>query len=127
MIAKFGTPNSYGNDAKNAFDCAVAINIKFENLKKKRANQCIIEYRIGIHYGTYEAGNMESKQRVALALIGNTVNVARRVLAKNLIQKNLITDELAQMMNYDLPSKEIPDYLIRGLNKRLELVKIFQL
>ena len=84
VIAKFGTPKSYGNDAHNAFYCAVAMNIKFENLNKKQANQFIIKHRIGIHYGTYVAGNMRSKQR--FAVIGDTVNVARRVLTKDLIQ-----------------------------------------
>ena len=60
------------------------MNIKFENLNKKQANQFIIEHRIGIHYGTFVGGNMERKQR--FALIGDTVNVANRVLAKDLIQ-----------------------------------------
>ena len=60
------------------------MNIKFENLNKKQANQFIIEHRIGIHYGTFVAGNMRSKQR--FAVIGDTVNVARRVLTKDLIQ-----------------------------------------
>jgi class 3 adenylate cyclase len=71
------------------------------------------------------AGNMRSKQR--FAVIGDTVNVARRVLTKDLIQLFLISDELAQIINYDLPSKEIPDYLIRGQNEPLDLVKIYQL
>ena len=60
------------------------MNIKFENLNKKQANQFIIEHRIGIHYGTLLGGNMERKQR--FALIGDTVNVANRVLAKDVIQ-----------------------------------------
>ena len=68
---------------------------------------------------------MRSKQR--FAVIGDTVIVARRVLAKDLIQIFLISDELAQIINYDLPSKEIPDYLIRGQNEPLDLIKIYQL
>ena len=60
------------------------MNIKFENLNKKQVNQFIIEHRIGIHYGTFVAENMELKQR--FAVIGDTVNVANRVLAKDLIQ-----------------------------------------
>ena len=68
---------------------------------------------------------MRSKQR--FAAIGDTVIVARRVLAKDLIQIFLISDELAQIINYDLPSKEIPDYLIRDQNEPFDLVKIYQL
>ena len=68
---------------------------------------------------------MERKQR--FAVIGDTVNVANRVLAKDLIQIFLISDELAQIINYDLPSKEIPDYLIRDQNEPFDLVKIYQL
>ena len=68
---------------------------------------------------------MRSKQR--FAVIGDTVNVANRVLAKDLIQIFLISDELAQIINYDLPSKEISDYLIRGQNEPIDLVKIYLL
>tara|TARA_B100001093_G_C25892888_1_gene621232 strand:- start:22 stop:240 length:219 start_codon:yes stop_codon:yes gene_type:complete len=71
------------------------------------------------------AGNMRSKHR--FAVIGVTISVAHRVLTKDLIQIFLISDELAQIINYDLPSKEIPDYLIRGRNEPLVLVKIYQL
>ena len=60
------------------------MNIKFENLNKKQANQFIIEHRIGIHYGTFVAGNLRSKQR--FAVIGDTVNVAGGVLTKDPIQ-----------------------------------------
>ena len=66
---------------------------------------------------------MRSKQR--FAVIVDTINVARRVLAKDLIKKFLISDELSQIINYDLPSKEIPDYLIRGQNEPLDFVKFF--
>ena len=68
---------------------------------------------------------MRSKHR--FAVIDVTISVAHRVLTKDLIQIFLISDELAQIINYDLPSKEIPDYLIRGRNEPLVLVKIYQL
>jgi adenylate cyclase len=130
VMANFGTPKSYGNDAQNAFDCAVAMNVKLDNLNKKRkqANQFIIEHRIGIHYGTCVVGNMGSKQRVEFAVIGDTVNVASRICSacKEFDTNFLISDELAQMINYDLPSKKISDYLIRGRNEPLDLVKIYQ-
>ena len=68
---------------------------------------------------------MERKQR--FAVIGDTANVANRVLAKDLIKKILIRDVLAQIINYDLPPKETPDYLIRVQNEPIGLVKIYQL
>ena len=46
---------------------------------------------------------------------------------KILYKKKFISDELDQMINYDLPSKEIADYYIRGQNEPLDLVKIHQL
>ena len=68
---------------------------------------------------------MERKQR--FAVICDTVNVANRVLAKDLIKKILIRDVLAQIINYVLPPKETPDYLIRGQNEPIGLIKIYQL
>ena len=130
VMANFGTPKSYGNDAQNAFDCAVAMNLKLENLNKKReqTNQFKIEHRIGIHYGKCVVGNMGSKQRVEFAVIGDTVNVASRICSacKEFDTNFLISDELAQMINYDLPSTTVSNYLIRGRNEPLDLIKIYQ-
>ena len=129
VMANFGTPKSYGNDAQNAFDCAVAMNLKLENLNKKReqTNQFKIEHRIGIHYGKCVVGNMGSKQRVEFAVIGDTVNVASRICSacKEFDTNFLISDELAQMINYDLPSTRVSNYLIRGRNEPLDLIKIY--
>ena len=129
-MASFGTLKSYENDVQNAFDCVVAMNIKLENLNKKRGqtNQFIIEHRIGIHYGTCIVGNMGRKQRVEFAVIGDTVNAASRICSacKQFGTNFLISGELAQMINYDLPSKIVSGYLIRGRNELLDLVKIYQ-
>ncbi|MEK9532689.1 MAG: adenylate/guanylate cyclase domain-containing protein [Alphaproteobacteria bacterium] len=84
LIANFRTPKYFANDTQNTFYCTAAMNIKFKNFNKKQANQFIIKHRIGVHYGTYVAGNMRSKHR--FAVIGDAVNMERRVLAKDLIQ-----------------------------------------
>ena len=72
VMANFGTLKSHGNDAQNAFDCALLMNKKLSdwNIDRDRKGLVTIEHRIGIHYGPCVAGNMGSEQRVEFAVIG---------------------------------------------------------
>ena len=81
VMANFGTPKSHGNDAQNAFDCALLMNKKLSdwNIEREKKGLVKIEHRIGIHYGPCVAGNMGSEQRVEFAVIGDVVNVASRI------------------------------------------------
>ena len=42
VMANFGTPKSHGNDAQNAFDCAVSMNLKLNNWNKIRAKNGLL-------------------------------------------------------------------------------------
>ncbi len=130
IMANFGTPKSYGNDAQNAFDCAVYMNklLKNWNEQREKENQVLIEHRIGIHYGTCVVGNMGSSQRIEFAVIGDTVNVASRICSacKEFDTNFIISNELAKLIKFDLPSELISGYSVRGRDERLDLVKIYQ-
>ena len=81
VMANFGTPKSAGNDAKNAFDCALTMNAKLKEWNKSRIDKGlpVIEHRIGIHYGACVVGNIGSELRTEFAVIGDPVNVASRI------------------------------------------------
>ena len=42
VMANFGTPKSYGNDAQNAFNCAVSMNQKLKAWNKNREKKNLI-------------------------------------------------------------------------------------
>ena len=78
VMANFGTPKSAGNDAQNAFDCALTMNKKLNDWNKLRNEQGLqqIEHRIGIHYGPCVFGNIGSELRTEFAVIGDPVNLS---------------------------------------------------
>ena len=63
-MANFGTPTSHGNDAQNAFECALVMNKKLAawNVEREASGLKRISHRIGIHFGPCVAGNMGSEQ-----------------------------------------------------------------
>ena len=60
VMANFGTTQSQGNVAQNAFDCAVSMHRKIKGWNEDRVNKGLseIRHRVGIHYGDCVVGNV---------------------------------------------------------------------
>ena len=129
VMANFGTPKSYGNDAQNAFNCGVLMNenLKIWNRKRKEKGLQEIKHRIGIHFGPCVAGNIGSEQRKEFAIIGDPVNVASRIcdackqFDTNFIISKAVDDKIKKIA----PSKIEKNFEIRGRKEKLDLVKIY--
>jgi adenylate cyclase len=128
VMANFGTPKSHGNDAQNAFDCALLMNKKLSdwNIEREKKGLVKIEHRIGIHYGPCVAGNMGSEQRVEFAVIGDVVNVASRICdaCKEFDTNFLVSLDLEKKVTHKEDSKRVSNYKIRGRKDTIDLVKI---
>ena len=128
VMANFGTPKSYGNDAQNAFNCARDMQIAMRSWAKERAEQgkTVLKHRIGIHYGRCVVGNIGSKERMEFAVIGDTVNVASRICdaCKDNDAQILISDFLKSQLNEEIDSELIEKYSIRGRQEPMSLHKI---
>ena len=128
VMANFGTPKSAGNDAQNAFDCALTMNKKLKDWNKLRNEQGLqqIEHRIGIHYGPCVFGNIGSELRTEFAVIGDTVNVASRICdaCKDYDTQILISDSLKNQLNEKIETGVIKNYKIRGREEPMDLHKI---
>ena len=129
VMANFGTPKSHGNDAQNAFDCALLMNKKLSdwNIERDRKGLAKIEHRIGIHYGPCVAGNMGSEQRVEFAVIGDVVNVASRICdaCKEFDTNFLISSDLDKKVTHKEDNERVSNYKIRGRKDTIDLVKIY--
>ena len=129
VMANFGTPKSHGNDAQNAFDCALLMNKKLSdwNIDRDRKGLVTIQHRIGIHYGPCVAGNMGSKQRVEFAVIGDVVNVASRICdaCKEFDTNFLISSDLEKKVTHKEDNERVSNYKIRGRKDTIDLVKIY--
>ena len=129
VMANFGTPKSHGNDAQNAFDCAILMNEKLSEWNKKRETDGLakITHRIGIHYGPCVVGNMGSEQRVEFAIIGDVVNVASRICdaCKNFDTNFIVSSDLAGRINISNRQEAVSNFVIRGRREAIDLVKIY--
>ena len=129
VMANFGTPKSHGNDAQNAFDCALLMNKKLSewNIERDKKGLVKIEHRIGIHYGLCVAGNMGSEQRVEFAVIGDVVNVASRICdaCKEFDTNFLISSDLEKRVTHKEDNERVSHYKIRGRKDTIDLVKIY--
>ena len=129
VMANFGTPKSHGNDAQNAFDCAILMNEKLSEWNKKRETDGLakITHRIGIHYGPCVVGNMGSEQRVEFAIIGDVVNVASRICdaCKKFDTNFLVSSDLARRINISNRQETVSNFVIRGRSEPIDLVKIY--
>jgi len=129
VMANFGTPVSHGNDAQNAFDCALSMNKKLSAWNDDRLNNDLpaIQHRIGIHFGHCVVGNMGSKQRTEFAVIGDAVNVASRICdaCKKFDTNFLISETVASRIDINIKSEEVVGFKIRGRSEPINLIKIY--
>ena len=95
ILATFGCPKSFKNDAENAFFCAMQLlsSIKIFNQVKPSFIKKDIEIGIGIATGDVFAGNVGSYRKMEYTVIGDTVNLASRLqdMTKQ-VNSNLVID-----------------------------------
>ena len=129
VMASFGTPQSHGNDAQNAFDCAVSMHRKMQGWNEDRVKKGLpeIRHRVGIHYGDCVVGNVGSEQQLEYTVIGDTVNVASRIcdLCKDVDTNFMVSRDLHDRITHSEPSRPLNQQAIRGKRTRIDLVKIY--
>jgi class 3 adenylate cyclase len=83
LMAVFGAPEPSAVDATNAARCALDIqqSIRRWNARCDRTGDAAIRVAVGIHYGDVVQGDVGSESHLELTIVGDTVNIARRVEA----------------------------------------------
>jgi class 3 adenylate cyclase len=129
VMATFGTPQSHGNDAQNAFDCAVSMHRKMQGWNEDRVRRRLpeIRHRVGIHYGNCVVGNVGSEQQLEYTVIGDTVNLASRIcdLCKDIDTNFMVSWDLHDRITHSERSAPLNQQTIRGKRTRIDLVKIY--
>lgn len=78
IMAIFGAPKSYGDDAGNAAACALEMVARREELNQTTAHPPLL-MGIGVASGTVVAGCMGSENRLNYTVLGEPVNLASRL------------------------------------------------
>jgi adenylate cyclase len=81
LMATFGTPRTGPRDATNALDCArhMAAKTVAWNADRQRRGLQPLPVGIGLHHGEVVLGDIGGEHRLEFAVLGDTVNVARRI------------------------------------------------
>lgn len=130
IMATFGVPKSFGNDAERACRTAVRMREELAQLQRQWAaeGKSGIDIGIGIHTGDAVVGNIGHHDRLEFTCIGDTINTASRLegLNKELGTKVLISEATyAQVKELGLFSvRELPPATVKG---KSEAVRIYEL
>ena len=79
IMAIFGAPISYGNDAELAVYAAIEMLAELEKFRNSLPPNRQFHIRIGINTGMVVAGYLGSSQRLEYTVLGDSVNVASRL------------------------------------------------
>lgn len=79
VMAFFGAPIAGDDDIERALRAALEMQKRFAHLKKETPNLAPLGLGIGIHSGEVIVGNIGSERMMDYTVIGDTVNVSRRL------------------------------------------------
>lgn len=79
VLAFFGAPISGEDDLERALHAALEMQARFRRLRKETPGLAPLGLGIGVHMGEVIVGNIGSERMMDYTVIGDTVNVARRL------------------------------------------------
>jgi class 3 adenylate cyclase len=114
IMAYFGAPKSYGNDALNAVRCALSmIN---ERAKLNETSKYHIQIGIGVATGRVLAGNMGSENRSNYTVIGERVNLASRLCSVAAKMEVVIGSHTVEKLGSLIRVEELPTLRLKGFS-----------
>ncbi|MET4346600.1 adenylate/guanylate cyclase domain-containing protein [Bradyrhizobium sp. RT9a] len=120
LMAFFGPPLTSRRDATNAALCALEIvnAIEHRNQRRIRCKEDAVRIAVGIHYGEVVQGDIGSKKRLELTLVGDTVNIASRVEAycRILDAPMLVTGEFVEALVAEGSSNLVKVFIDEGFH-----------
>ncbi len=122
IMAIFGAPKSYGNDAYNATRCAVRMIEERNKLNETSDHKILVG--IGIATGEAVAGCMGSADRLNYTVLGERVNLASR-LCSVAGKMEVVIDEATQTkLGALLDVEELAPLKLKGFSEMVKAYKV---
>lgn len=123
LLAVFGAPISKGKDAANAVGAAIAIQKLLLELNRDSAARQWPELKVGIGVSTglVTAGNIGSPRRLDYTVVGDTVNVASRLVSHAAGGQILITQSTFSELGSGLHCAPMPPLVVKGKSQPLSV------
>ena len=114
IMALFGAPSAYGDDAMRASQCALRMVLRRDELNEHSKWQ--FQVGIGIATGSVIAGCMGSEERLDYTVLGERVNLASRLCSKASPGEVLIDDTTLEKLGDTATSEPVPDLELKGFS-----------
>jgi class 3 adenylate cyclase len=124
IVAVFGAPFSYGNDAARAIAAALEMHNAFDRLVAARPALGSKKLRSGLNTGWLLTGTIGSARRLDYALIGETVNTASRIQAAAAPGAILISETTYPLVTQTFSTKKLGLQQVRGRHEPLQIYEV---
>lgn len=122
VMAIFGAPKSYGNDAYNATRCAVRM-IE-ERTKLNETSEHKLSMGIGIATGEAVAGCMGSADRLNYTVLGARVNLGARLCSQAGPMEVVIDGATKEKVGAPLEVVNLDDLMLKGFSQSVKAYKV---
>ncbi len=114
IMAIFGAPISYENDAFNAVNAALDMIRTHKKLMSGKLPERQFGIRVGINSGKVVAGNIGSQKRVDYTVLGDVVNIASRLETMANTNSVFIGESTYSLVKDDFEFKEVGHSKLKG-------------
>ena len=124
IMAVFGAPKSYGNDALNAACCALEMIRERQELNGTSLYK--IEMGIGVATGSAVAGCMGSQDRLNYTVLGKHVNLASRLCSKAGRMEVVIDKTTLHRLGESQRVEPLAELELKGFSERVPAYKLLE-
>lgn len=124
IMAIFGAPISYENDAYNAVNAALDMIRLHKELMAEKPPEMQFGIRVGINSGNAVAGNIGSQKRVDYTVLGDSVNIASRLETMADTNTVFIGESTYDLVKDDFTFKEVGHSKLKGKEKSVMVYQV---
>lgn len=125
VMAIFGAPYGYGDDASRAIRAGLAMRAAFAGIRAlfPFAGECAL--KVGIHHGKVLAGTVGGEHRLAYTALGDTVNVASRLVAEAGPDQIIVSEALIEAAKpLRVQARRLGPRTLRGRQEPVEICEL---
>jgi adenylate cyclase len=125
ILALFGAPISYGQDAVNAVECALEMSRFLEQFNREHERTGDrFAIGIGINTGSVVAGYMGSSKSMEYTAIGDDVNLASRLCAAAAPGQILVSEKTLAAIGHRFTAQPLPPIQVKGKQHPITIFQI---
>lgn len=124
IMALFGAPVSYEDDALRAVRAGLRIQQEVRTINERRAGTEPLALGVGINTGMVVAGNMGSARRLNYTVLGAPVNLAARLCSEARAGQTLISDATLEHIRDAVEVVSLGSRSMKGISRPVEVFEI---